>query len=155
MAEDGYDPSLPVGPVPPPKAQISATDSGIKPDEEPQDQALTIGPLPGEFMAHVSDLTEEEKFRQVREKFVNRESGGGNVEVPKQREEWMLKPGEQKISAKNALKNRGFNCSGSGGTANAPIEEPDRTPAELDALQKEQERLQAEIDLYWRGLAKA
>ena len=149
---DTYDPSSLIGPTPPKKLK-SKDDSESANERQPSDseQPPTIGPLPGAFMSHLTDLTEEEKLKNVRQKFIERENAvSGPSSRPTEREEWMLKPGAQKISAVNALKNRGFNCTASAGDNPAATIDltSNQTPEELEALKLEQERLQAEIDLY-------
>lgn len=173
MAEDGYDPNIMVGPVPPKRKaeniepiEEPAEKKAKSPEPEKQDSGLpeensapVVGPLPGAFMNHLAGMTEEEKIKSARVKFNERELQkleNEKAEKPQQREEWMLKPGEQKINTANALKNRTFNQTSQGlGTDNNP-DNPfaanggldGKSEAEMKALQAEQDRLQKEIDEY-------
>ena len=116
-----------------------------------------------------STLCEEQQIERSRQQFIENQElirdknndeneDDQNNKKPKQREEWMLKPGVQEINKSNALTNRGFT-----GASNAVLSDDDsetekekrrqmkileENDPEMIALREQQEALQKEIDDY-------
>merc|ERR1711974_293336 len=110
--------------------------------------AMGLGNMPStDLKVKNLDADDAQQFADVREKFALRQEAaeGASSVRPTERQEWMMGPGNSKITAATAMKNRGFQqVSGSKEGDERRTSDPDK----LAILQQESAKLQSELELY-------